>query len=395
MPPTEHAVLGASSSHRWMACPGSVRLSEGLPDHESEYAREGSAAHALAETILRGETVALGAPVPGHPDFEITDEMLEAVEVFVEYVREQARGNELFIEQTFDLDPLKPPAPMFGTADAVVWDEENSHLHVIDYKHGQGVAVDADENSQLMYYALGAVVELRRRPAKVTVTIVQPRGFHPAGPVRSWSFTWDDLKDFKDELFTAAERTQDEDAPLEVGDHCRFCKALPTCPAQAANAVEVAQTEFDVIEETEGAALPAPADLDTEQLLVVLRAGDYVMDWIRAVHEHAIHLLDTGHEVPGWKLVEGRSHRRWSDEEAAAKYLQGKGLKKNERYKMKLISPAQAERTLKSKGMLDGSWKLEKLIEKPEGKPKLAPADDARPALPPSAQEDFDIPVES
>lgn len=413
MPPKKHATLGASKSKRWMHCPGSIRLEADAPFQEtSEYALEGSAAHEVAETCLADGTMAeeyvgkiISVPVrledgERMEEVTVTEGMAEAVQVYVDYCRglapavhpEGTAEYEHFIEQRVDLAPLNPPAPMYGTADFVVWNESTKTLEVVDYKHGRGVAVDAAGNPQLLYYALGAVVALRKKPEHIRVTIVQPRGFHPDGTIRTAVYGWEELKAFKERLFEAAEVTQQDDAPLQVGDWCRFCPALATCPAQRENAIEVAQSEFDVEPEF---SPPAPEALTPEQFQLVLERGDAVMDWIRAVHEHAIHLLDTGHDVPGYKLVEGRSHRRWTDEEAAEKYLANKRLKKDERLKMKVISPAQAEKKLKAMGKLDRARKLDELIEKPEGKPKLVPVDDPRPALVPSAQEDFDVLSES
>lgn len=395
MPPKKHARLGASKAKRWMNCPGSVGLSEGIEDVTSSYATEGTAAHNLVERCLNGGVEAmsfLGLEIPADDTHVMaTEEMCEAVQTFVDHVMSLVDDprDEMFLEHQFDLAPLSPPEEMYGTSDVTLWKPQINHLHVLDYKHGVGVAVDAKENEQCMMYALGAVIELRKRPDYITVWIGQPRGFHPAGPIREYTFTFEELKAFKFTLFAAAEATQQPDAPLAVGDWCRFCPALAVCPAQMENATAVAQMDFaDMVEGGNEETLPTPDTLDITQLVFVLQAGDVVVDWIKAVHKHAANLLDRGEDVPGFKLIAGRANRRWKDPEKVERFLSRKKLKKDERYNLKLISPAQAEKALKA----IGEELPEKWWEKPEGKPKLVPAADARPALSPSAQEDFDIP---
>lgn len=391
MPPTEHAILGASSSHRWMECPGSIRLADPLPDDETSiYAAEGTVAHEIGETCLRE-----GEPATAHIgetheqdgfEIEVDQEMVGAVQEYVDYVRGQGFDPEHeghFLEHRFNLAPLDPPRPMFGTADCTLWDEESGTLEIIDYKHGRGVTVDAVGNPQLRYYALGAVLELNVKPDLIRMTIVQPRGHHEDGTIRSDEITFEELIQFKKELWQAAEATTDPDAPLNPGDHCQFCKARAICPAQRDLAMEVAKTDFDTY------TPPSPDSLTTEEMVKVLAVSSNLQSWLKDVEKHAISLLDRGEEVPGFKLVEGRSNRQWVDEEAADKYLRGKGLKVDERAPRKFVSPYAAEKALKKAGLLDSAQKLEELIEKPQGKPTLAPVDDKRPALPPSAQDDF------
>lgn len=392
MPPTTHAKLGASSSHRWMNCAGSIRMSEGIEDVGSDYAREGTAAHEVGERCLRHGTDAIAyldtivavEDEQGVHHFTVTEEMAEAVQVYVDHIRnriEELGGADavtMFVEHRFDLTPLNPPGPMYGTSDCTLWVPEARHLDVNDYKHGAGVAVDATENSQLMMYALGAVVELGKRPETIRVTITQPRGHHPAGIIRSYDFTWAELIAFKEELFDRARATEDPDAPLNPGEWCRFCPAAPTCPAKREQTQLVTQDMFDVVAPPEEAGtLPAPENITDEQLAFILHNSGQVMDWLRSVEAHVMRRLERG-KFPGYKLVEGRSNRRWRDEDAVDTYLRGRGLKKDERYKSKLISPAQAEKALKGR---DGPPLPERLWEKPEGKPKLVPEHDKRPAL--------------
>jgi hypothetical protein len=384
MPPGAHATLGASSASRWMACPGSVRLSAGLPDHESPYAKEGTAAHDLAERALRkglDPDVWLDTEIDG---VLVTEEMVEAVRVYVDHVRRRAEGKTLLLEHKFDLSPLNPPGPMFGTSDATVWCPTERVLDVIDYKHGQGVAVDASGNPQLRYYGLGAVLALGERPEVIRLTIVQPRAYHHAGVVRTDEMVFEDLVSFKRELMELAGRTIDQAAPLMAGDHCRFCKALPVCPEQKRLALEVAQGDFTVI------TPPAPETLTLDEIQTVLGAADQLRSWLGAVESHVFGLLDRGEEVPGWKLVDKRATRKWRDEADAETYLL-RELGSEDAYTRKPLSPAQAEKALKAlKIKLD-----EEMVEKVSSGKKLAPDTDPRTARLPSAQEDFDIPSAS
>lgn len=401
MAPKAHADLSASSAHRWMACAGSVQLSAGLPDRSSEYAREGTAAHTLLERCLNKKLDALTwldteIPVPYEEDGKklidhvtVTEEMCDAVQVCVDQVWRliDHPQTQLFVEQRFDLAPLNPPGPMYGTSDVVIWAPFHKTLSVVDYKHGAGVAVDAAENEQLMFYGVGAAVKLIEEqkvlPETITLTIVQPRASHPDGIIRTSVLNWETLRAFKKDLFEAAEKTLQPDAPLVVGDHCRFCKALPTCPAQRQNAVEIAQTEFDAVE---APAFPAPEMLTDEQLSKVLVGGELLTEWLRAVKQYVMNKLDRGEPVSGWKLVPKRATRKWKDEAEASDSLEGLGLGWSDRHTQKLVSPAQAEKALKAiKQRLP-----DHLVLKESSGFNLAPESDARPALIPSAVQDFD-----
>lgn len=382
MPPDErHAVLGASSSYRWMACPGSVRLSEGLPKSPpSEHALEGTAAHELAEQCLRdGEDA--GAFIGSHPDdsgFLVTQDMAVAVQVYLDYVR--SVPGALHIERQFNLDALDPPMPMFGTADAVRWDGGTRTLEVIDYKHGVGVVVYAAGNPQLLYYALGAVLALRVRPEVIRTTVVQPRA-HRDEAIDTAEYTWEDLIAFKDELLEASHAAAQDDAPVgPVGDHCRWCPAKAICPAQRSNALEVAQDEF-----ASPTGPPPPSALSQEQLLEVLEKSSLMEDWIKAVREHAYAALERGEEVPGWKLVEGRISRSWADEAEAEEWLRQR-YKVGEVFTKKLISPYQAEKLVKDRPRLEIP---EDMIAVQPGKPKMVTEDHKKPAL--TAGTEFDL----
>lgn len=386
-----HSDLGASSAERWLNCPGSVNLSRGLPNYTSEYARAGSAAHTLAEKALRKGLLAavwLGTviEVEGEP-IEVTEEMCEAVQTYLDHVLDNVGPNPQ-VEVRFDLSPLNPPEPMFGTSDCVDWDRPMRHLQVFDFKYGAGVAVDAHENAQLMYYALGAVVALNVKPETICITIVQPRASHPAGPIRSYNFGWDELVAFKRELFAKARETQAPDAALSTGPWCRFCRAQAVCPEQRATAIAVAQSEFDV---EPAFVAPAPETLTPEDLSLVLEKASMVEDWFKAVRAYVSGLLDSGQSVQGWKLVPKRATRKWKDGiDAVVHALQeGAGLDHTDLFTEKLVSPAQAEAVMKERKV---RFDLTHLVIKESSGTNLVPDTDPRPALLPSAQEDFTVP---
>ncbi len=392
-----HAVLGASGAKRWMACPGSVRLSKEIPDLDkssgSVYAREGTAAHAVAEKcLLNGmdPVFYVGQKIEG---IKVTREMAAAVAVYVDKLRLIADGamqeiSDEHVEQRFTLEALDPPEPMFGTVDFCMYDElRGKHLWVCDYKHGAGVAVEAVDNPQLQFYALGAVLALGVKPRKITVVIVQPRCAHHDGIVRDWTFDWEDLVAFKEALMVAAYETEKPEAALCVGDHCRFCPALARCPAQQEFAVTVAQDEFADLSTTED-SLPQPHLMSDEEMAVVLDKADYVMAWLRACQRYAQEQLEANQPVDGWKLVTKRANRKWTDSSEVRAFLSTlEGLEEEDYIESSLLSPAKLEKLLRTFG-----------YELPDGLTNRTPSgynvvreDDPRKAVTPasSAADDF------
>jgi hypothetical protein len=391
-----------------MNCPGSVALSEGLPDETSSYAMEGTAAHELVEMCLdRGKKEEARAEFYIGTEIQVEDEdgmfhvfivdqdMADAAQVMIDHVndrynelQEEHGTVELHLERTFDLSPLGPPEPMYGTADVTLVVPAIKHLEVIDYKHGVGVVVEVEENSQVMMYSLGATVSQGSIPSTIRTTIVQPRADHPDGPVRSYDFDRTKLIQFKDLLFERARATQEENAPLAVGDWCKFCLAKAQCPAQRDHAHDVAMVEFSIEPEHSLAEVLAdPSLLTNDDLAEVLARAGIVMDWLRSVESHALTMAEQGATIPGFKLVEKSTHRRWSDADAGLRFLARQGLKMDERTTRKIISPAQAEKKLK--GNKRGLKTLQKYIVKPEGAPKLVPVADKRPEIPTSLEADF------
>ena len=341
----KHASHGASSAHRWMACPGSIRLSEGIEDRPSADAAEGTAAHKVAELCLSGDRDAIeliDRRIEGHV---VDAEMAEHVQTYLDVIRtERGDTGMLGIEMEVDVGKwLKAPVPMFGTADAVVVDDNCDTLKVGDLKYGAGVVVEARGNPQPRYYALGALIGLGwpSHINQVETIIVQPRAPHPDSPVRREVLDVVELIAWSGELLGAVHATLAEDAPLVPGSHCRFCPAKTVCPALRDQALTLAQEEFG------GSGPPQPVDLTPEEIGRYLDAAEQVEDWIRALRDHAHGRLEAGDAVPGWKLVKKRATRKWRDPDGAAvELLTEHGLSIEAVYDQKLRSPAQVEKAL-------------------------------------------------
>lgn len=382
-----HAALGASSCYRWSACPGSVRLSAGIESKSSSYAEEGTAAHQLAEICLRNgqdpiEWVDRKLPAK-YGSVYVTGEMADAVAVYTDYVRPFIlAGDEVQIEHRFDLSSLGVGVPMFGTADCVIYRPQLRKLIVPDYKHGAGLAVEAEGNPQLRYYGLGAMLAMPDKPIdSVEVVVVQPRAFHPAGPIRSETLDPFDLTLWSGELIEAAKATTQPDAPLSAGDHCRWCPAHPICPAQQSRALAVLESDFDAI-----TVPPAPETLSAERIGHILQAADGVEAWLKAVRAHAYRLACDGNPPPGFKLVEGRpGNRAWADEDDAALALTIAGVGEEALYTRKLVSVAQAEKLLGKAAAKE----LAGYVTRKPGVPTLVPESDKRPAIEGGAAADF------
>jgi len=368
-----------------MSCPGSLRMIEQAPPAlPSPHAQEGTAAHALAELSLRRglppETW-VGATLEG---VEITHSMAEHVRVFVDYCRDRMGGDlRHWIEAQFNLAPLNPPGPMFGTADFVSYNPVDNSLEVVDLKFGQGVYVDAVGNPQLRYYALGALMLLPKgkRPDTIFLTIVQPRLGDP--PIRSEVITRDELRAFAKELLDAARATQAPDAPLVAGDHCRFCPAAAICPEYARAAQAVAQVEFDAVPLAPEDLPPAPETLPDDLFAEMLSKLDILENWIVAMRRAAHYKLTHGQKVEGMKLVAKRATRRWRDEDEARQWLRAEGYSDDEIQKTKLLSPHQIEKLVGRRNLPAD------LVESVSSGYAVVPESDPRPAAQVTAGEEF------
>lgn len=232
-----HSPIGASSMYRWATCPGSVKMSEGKPDVAGKAALEGTAAHEIVGLALeRGFSENKDA-------YKILSEQIEHLKVYTDYVQSLKGPDECHIEHSFDMSDIYPG--LYGTADCVKYERDKRTLHVIDYKNGVALPVEVEGNLQLQYYALGALTTLNYPCEFVTMTIVQPRCYHPAGPVRSWTVQSLHFLDFEAQLIAAAKDTQKRKTKLVAGEHCVFCPAKLDCPEKQSGAVGEAKKQFN------------------------------------------------------------------------------------------------------------------------------------------------------
>lgn len=393
-----HALLAPSASHRWIHCPGSVALCQGIPDRTSEAAAEGTAAHQLAEWTLRN-----GVDSPSkYPDLEIVvtsddgvdsftfpvnDHMVRHVQAYVDEVRRDAAAGELFVEGRVDLSDILGVQGQGGTSDAIVLSNDGAELIVYDLKYGKGVQVFAEGNPQLRLYGLGALEEydLAGTIENVRMVIVQPRLDHIDDEVMSAEA----LREFgatvaRPAAIQAADLVTASDGEVEAAlnpgeDQCRFCPAKATCPALRKLVHEAVFDDLTGADGGEDAVLQPSedaAELGRQRSLVPL-----IESWCKAVVSKVDGRLATGEPVEGWKLVEGRrGARSWDDPEAVEKMLKGFRLKRDEMYDQKLISPTKAKDLVSEK-----RWeKLAEHITQKEGKPQAVPESDKREALDPS-----------
>lgn len=374
MSATEHSPLGASSAHRWTACPGSVALSAGIPRRSSSYAAEGSAAHYVAWQCLYRNTDAWSwiGRVLNFDGYEITitREMAKAVQTYLDYIGATPK-DDMRIEALFKLSKIDDR--LWGTSDAVLWQAEDRRLIVVDYKHGAGVRVRAEGNVQLSYYALGALMQHGYPALTVRTVIVQPNiDWGDGEPIRSEEFDALELLDFAADLREAVRRVDERPNEYTPGDHCQFCPGQAICPALTAKAKELAVQDF------------TPAAYSSEQLGQILDWLPRLDKWASAVREFAYNECVAGRTVPGYKLVDKRGTRVWADEQKAVTAMLAAGLKDDDMYEQKLCSPAQAEKMLGKKGFLPVSGHV---VMHSSGT-ALVPESDKRPAVN-SAAEDF------
>lgn len=384
-----HAKLSPSASHRWINCPGSIRLSGDVERKSSFFADEGTAAHTLAAHCLiydlapkdfqgqwiniNGQTVEeqffKHATIKLDGDggiFEVTGEMVESVEIYVDYVRGLCADAdaERAIEFRFDLQHVADG--MFGTGDAVIYNPATQGLHVVDFKYGRGVPVEPEENSQLLSYGLGAVKRHHNRGlASVVLAVVQPRCRHPKGPVREWETNAVGLMDFEHDIRVAAAATAAPNAPLKAGEWCKFCPAAATCPANRDHALSIAASEFATDE-----------GIDPEILAKVPLVAAWCKRVLEAAHDQAV----AGNVPKGWKLVEKRATRRWKDEATIVATLKTVyDLADGDIWKpQEVASPAQIERLMPGKNKEARAAVLKPLVIKQSSGAVLVPEHDTR-----------------
>lgn len=367
-----HALLSASSSHRWLNCPPSARLCEGYEDKGSEYAQEGTDAHSLCEHKLK---VLLGMETVDpteHLSF-YNEEMEQCACDYATYVMElvaeakkTCKDPVVLIEQRLDFSRFVEEG--FGTGDCVII--ADGTLCIVDYKHGKGVEVSAVENPQMMLYALGALelFDGIYDIDTVRMTIFQPRRDNVSVCVMEK----DDLLQWAyNDLMAKAKLAYEGGGEFACGDWCRFCKAKVACRKRAEYNLELARYDFAM-----------PDTLEDAEIAVILDRADELAAWAADVKEYALRQALSGTEYPGYKVVEGRSNRRYVSDEAVAAAVTGAGY---DPYVKKVLGLTEMQKLL-GKKQFDSL--LGSLIEKPQGKPVLVPLSDRRQPLN-TAQNDF------
>ena len=371
--PERHARLGPSAAHRWINCPGSVALSEKCPAPKSStYAEEGTVAHSLAELKLRKYLGELrgAAYTPRLKKIQSSEyynnEMEEATDFYVDAVLERlaAAGSdaELLVEQQFSLNKWVPES--FGTSDAVVIG--GNAIEVIDLKYGKGVRVDATGNPQLRLYGLGAAELFGDLYdfENVRETIIQPRLDH----VSTEEIALDDLRAWATEIVAPAARLAMDGAEIwNAGEWCRFCPAKAVCRARAETNLELAKHEFK-----------APPLLTDEEIGEILKKAEELEKWAADVAAYALDQALAGKHFDGWKLVEGRSVRKYADDIKVAETLKAAGFDEAMLYERKLYGITAMEKIVGKKKLTET---LGELIVKPAGKPTLVPESDKREAI--------------
>ena len=365
MAPEKHAILSASSSHRWLSCTPSARLEQEFADRETEAAAEGTAAHALAEHKLRKALKMRSRKPVSKYDCDEMDVHTDAYRDFVmerlAVARYECDDPLILIEQRLDFSCWVPDG--FGTGDCIIVSDKR--LQIVDFKYGQGVLVDAEANPQMMLYALGA---LRLFDAiydieEVAMTIFQPRRDN----VSTWTISVADLMAWADVVLKpVAEMAYKGEGEYISGPWCQFCKAAVKCRARANAKLALAQYEFK-----------DPPLLTDVEIADILSRLDDLTHWaneIRAYAEDAA--INHGKEWPGFKIVESRTSRRYANEEAVAQAAAEAGF--HDIYKKSLITITEMERLM---GKATFAEVLGNLIEKPQGKPTLVPVSDKRPPL--------------
>lgn len=398
--PDTHSNLAPSAACRWLKCTPSLKLEEQFEDKGSDYAAEGTLAHSVAELKVRKYfcegmsksdfTKALNAlkKTKLYDNGALRDpkdywsEIMDCTDTYLEVLKKIAFSYQskpgISIEQRVDLSNYAPGC--FGTSDCIIIGGDT--LNIIDYKHGKGVEVDATNNVQMMLYALGALTRYNILYCikKVRMTIVQPR----LNNVSEFEMAAEALINWG--VFTvrpAAQKAINGEGEYVAGDHCRFCKARSQCRKRAESSTAIA--DFKGLEKTASAPMP-PLITDTEVGDLLIK-GQFLKKWLEDLEEYALNAVLDGKEIPGWKVVEGRSIRSFDDTDAAFKTITAAGYDEALLYERKPLTLAKVEKAI---GKKEFSQVAGAHIVTPQGKPTLVVENDKRPPFKPhDATSDF------
>lgn len=389
-----HSPLGPSSAERWLNCPASVRATAGMPDTESEYAKEGTAAHSIIEFCQeRNMTPAklFGQAVDNLWNIQLADgqleaiaatqEMQDAIQEFLDYVN--ALDGDALSECRVQLDPYVRAS--FGTLDDARL--EPYHAEITDFKYGKGVQVYAKDNVQLMCYALGVYNDWNWLYDFKTfrLNIVQPRLDH----IDEWLIETPALLHWTETVLKpGAIATTKDDAPFNPGSWCQFCKIKATCKARAESVFKAVVGEFEDLDTAIDKTPMAIPGLTPDQIAHALDAIGNVKKWCADIEKHALAEIMQGRAVGEYKIVEGRSNQKWTDENLVLPIWTEAGFDEDSLLPRKMIGPSAAMKVVGKKHPVYKS--LQALSVKPIGKPKLAPGTDPRPAMVIDPNTEFD-----
>lgn len=357
-----HALLAASSAHRWLNCPTSAVAAEMYPNESSEFAREGTLAHEVAEIYARGDRTGPGG--------EITQEMIEHAKGYAAYIEEQIKDERAItlLEQRVDFSPWVPDG--FGTCDCIII--QGDTLTIIDYKYGVGVPVSAVDNPQMKLYALGALNDygIACDVTKVQMHIYQPRIDNTSVD----ELTADELLAWgEDTVKPIAQKAIKGKGGYKAGSWCKFCPHAGRCRELTKTCTEYIETH------SLRAAIPV---LAPHEVAEVLQMEPLVALWLKRVKTQALTTLLDGGEIPGYKVVEGKlGNRKWTNELEVAETLKAASYELSDYTETKLLSPAAMDKAIGKKKVAE---LLADLIDRSPGAPTVVPASDKRPAYDPA-----------
>ena len=370
-----HALLSASSAHRWLECPASAVAAEAYAATDTEFTREGTLAHEVAERVVRGGDDWMSDII--QRGYGVTPEMIECAHSYRDYIQEQLKTEDahVLLERKVDFSPWVPDG--FGTCDCIILQDDT--MIIIDYKYGVGVPVSAQDNPQLKLYALGALNDygFAFDVSKVEMHIYQPR----INNVSVDKCTVDELMDWAEKTVKpTAEKAAKGKGGYKAGEHCRFCPHGGKCRTLAKICTDFVETHDLRV------GVPKLAPFEVAEVLAI---EPVIALWLKKVKEQALNTMLDGGEIPGYKVVEGKlGNRKWTSEEDVARVLTGAGFTAEEITETKLLSPAAMDKAV---GKKKAAELLDVFIERSPGAPTIAPESDKRPVYDrlAEAQKDF------